>query len=289
MTNQSPDLYALIIKLTAKNALNKVSILPTTHAHHAHAALFHILRHVDPALSQALHDIKGRKPFTISPLHGFGKGQKGATKIRAGQEGWLRVTLLDPTLFQTFIQYFLHNTHPHPTIRLGTNQFQITEILTTSHSHPLAGYTTFQHLYDHWQNTPANNNRQTIQLQFQTPTAFRLHNSPHRLFHVLPDPALVFGQLATYWDSFTGNETADAIREYASEHVVVARHNIQTHMFQYKKSKQVGFTGEVHFKILDREWGDLCRHLHRLADLALYTGLGSKTAQGMGQVNRMKD
>jgi hypothetical protein len=51
--------------------------------------------------------MKGRKPFTISPLEGFGRGQKGSLTIEAGQEGWLRVTLLDPALFHTFIQYFL--------------------------------------------------------------------------------------------------------------------------------------------------------------------------------------
>jgi CRISPR/Cas system endoribonuclease Cas6 (RAMP superfamily) len=32
----------------------------------------------------------------------------------------------------------------------------------------------------------------------------------------------------------------------------------------------------------------MIRHLNRLADLAFYTGLGSKTAMGMGQVRRFK-
>ncbi|MBK8129491.1 MAG: CRISPR system precrRNA processing endoribonuclease RAMP protein Cas6 [bacterium] len=30
----------------------------------------------------------------------------------------------------------------------------------------------------------------------------------------------------------------------------------------------------------------MIQHLNRLADLAFYTGVGSKTTKGMGQVNR---
>ncbi|MCA9948905.1 MAG: CRISPR-associated endoribonuclease Cas6 [Anaerolineales bacterium] len=281
MTTHSPDLYALIIRLISENN----GRLRATQGHLAHAAFLNILQQVDPQISQAIHDIQGRKPFTISPLTGFGKPYKGQIQIKAGQEGWLRVTLLHPLLFQTFISYFLQGTN-HPTIRLENHTFHISEILNTPGSHPLAGYNHLQNLYTKWQSTTPLNDHKTIKLNFRTPTAFSMRNAPFRHMHILPDPPLVFGQLADYWDKLTGYDTRDTIRHFCAENVVVARHKIETHMYQYRKSKQVGFTGHVTYEILGKDATEMIQHLNRLADLAFYTGVGSKTAQGMGQVNR---
>lgn len=277
---QSPTLYSLIIRLTATHTAH----LRMTQGHLAHAAFLHIVQQVDPALSQTLHDTNGRKPFTLSPLEGFGQGRDGQLPIHAGQEGCLRVTLLDPALFHTFIRYFLKGT-VRPIIRLDNTTFHITEILSTPGSHPLAGYTTLSNLWQQWETAVSPSPH--ISLEFRTPTAFSLKNSPHRVMHILPDPALVFGQLASYWDDLTGHSTKEAVREFAARHVVVARHKIETHMYEFRKSKQVGFTGRVTFEILDKQHLQLTQHLHRLADLAFYTGVGSKTTQGMGQVKKV--
>lgn len=281
----SPNLYALIIRLIA----DQNGRLSATDGHLCHAAFLDILRQVDPDLSQTLHNMNGRKPFTLSPLHGYGYGRKGQRRITAGQEGWLRITLLDPTLFHTFIQYFLQPAN-RPTIQLEKQQFHVTEILSSPGSHPLAGYDSLQNLQNKWEqptNQPAN--LHTIQLNFRTPTAFSRRNPEiaHRYIHVLPDPHIVFGELAGYWDNLTGSRTQEVVRQYAADHVVVARHTIKTHMYQYSKAKQIGFTGRVTFQILDQGNTDLICHLNRLADLAFYTGVGSRTGMGMGQVSRI--
>ena len=287
---QSPDLYALVIRLTAE----KSGALRATHGHLAHGAFFEILRQVDPGISAALHNISGRKPFTISPLHDFGHGRKGKLPVRAGQEGWLRVTLLDPLLFHTFIDYFLHGTK-QPTIQLDHIPFHVSEILGTPGSHPLAGADNLAGLYQRWNEADTNQptNRptipQTIHLHFHTPTAFsrRDPNLPHRHVHVLPDPYFVFGELAGAWDRLTDSETKEAIQQFTIERVVVARHDIRTHMYHFRSSKQVGFTGRVTYEVLGEGEVALVQHLNRLADLAFYTGVGSKTTQGMGQVARI--
>ncbi|MCA9994892.1 MAG: hypothetical protein KDE56_04040, partial [Anaerolineales bacterium] len=196
--NHSPNLYALMIRLTAIHN----GRLHSTQGHLAHAAFLNIVQQVDPVLSEALHDKNGRKPFTLSPLHGFGHGHKGQLNISAGQSGWLRVTLLDPTLFQTFIRYFLEG-HTAPTLRLERMQFAISEILSTPGSHPLAGSTSLAELEAKWAAIP--NPPTTIPLTFRTPTAFTMRNSPFRHMHILPDPPLVFGELASYWDGLTGS------------------------------------------------------------------------------------
>ena len=289
MSNLSPTLYTLIIGvIAARNGR-----LRATQGHLAHAAFLNILREVDPTLSQVIHDRHGRKPFTISPLEGYGHGQQGQLTVNAGQEGWLRVTLLDPVLFQSFISYFLQGNRP--TIQLENITFHVSEILTTPGSHPLAGYDSVQNLYSRWEQPEGPTSQMaTIQLHFRTPTAFSMRSSPHRQMHILPDPPLVFGQLADYWDRLSegtlgtppGRDTRDTVRLFCAENVVVARYNLDTHMYEYRRSKQVGFTGRVTFEILDKEAADPIKHLNRLADLAFYTGVGSKTTMGMGQVSR---
>lgn len=278
----SPDLYALVIRLIA----TQNGRLRATDGHLGHAAFLNIIQQTDPALSQAIHDIDGRKPFTIAPLQGYGHGRKGERHIKAGQEGILRVTLLDPVLFHTFIQYFLHGDG-RPTIRLDNITFHISEILSSPGSHPLAGYDSLPALHERWEQTTRLHDYTTIRLTFRTPTAFSLKNGRFRHMHVLPDPALVFGQLASYWDTFTGSDTKDKVRQFANLGMVVARHQIKTHMVQFRKSKQVGFTGRVHFLIQDKENQPMIRRLNLLADLAFYTGVGSKTTMGMGQVMRI--
>ncbi len=278
---QSPTLYALIIRLIATHN----GRLRATQGHLAHAAFLNILQQVDPALSQAIHDMHGRKPFTVSPLEGYGLPRNGQLSIQSGQEGWLRVTLLDPTLFQTFISYFLQGNN-RPAIQLESLTFHVSEILNTPGSHVLAGYESLENLYQKWDATTQLADHQTIRLTFRTPTAFSMRSSPYRHMHILPDPPLVFGQLADYWDNLTGSDTRDAIRLFCAENVVVARYSLETHMYQYRRSKQVGFTGKVAYEVLDKEALNMTQHLNRLADLAFYTGVGSKTTQGMGQVNR---
>ena len=271
MNTQSPDLYALIIRLVPQQS----GTLRATVGHLAHAAFLNILRQVDPALSEKVHNLNGRKPFTLSPLHGYGYGKKGKLHIRSGQPGWLRVTLLDPTLFHTFINYFLQGNH-HATIQLDGLAFHVTEILSTPNSHPLAGYDNLTQLYERWQTINRLHDYQTIQLTFRTPTAFSLRNGRFRHMHILPDPPLVFGELAGYWDRLTGNDTQGTIREFTAFNVAVSRHDIQTHALQFPRSKQIGFTGSVDFKVLDKNAAEMIQHLNRLADLAFYTGLVQK-------------
>jgi CRISPR-associated endoribonuclease Cas6 len=277
-----PDLYALIIRLSAVHP----GRLRATQGHLAHAAFLDMLRQVDAELAQSLHDWNGRKPFTLSPLHGFGQPQGGHITVGIGQEGWLRLTILEPAVFQTFIRYVLHGDG-RLTVRLDNLSFQVSEILGTIGSHPLAGATSLAALHQQWETADLQPAHRHITLRFDSPTAFSRKNLAHRHMVVLPDPVLVFGQLATYWDDLTGSETAEAVRHCAAESVVVARHQIATRMYAYRQSKHVGFTGRVTFELLDRDNLELIRHLNRLTDLAFYTGVGSKTTMGMGQVYRM--
>lgn len=279
----APDLYALVVRLIAEDG----GRLRATHGELAHAAFLDLVQQVDPDLARALHDMDGRKPFTISPLHGYRRRSKGHLGVRAGEIGWLRVTLLDPALFHAFITNFLRGPR-RASVRLGAVSFQVSEILSSAESHVLAGAASLQALRDRWASADLDGGERAIRLTFASPTAFSMRNpdTPFRHMHVLPAPALVFGELARYWDGMAGGETMDAVRAYAQEAVAIGSHNIRTRMYRYRHSKQIGFVGDVHYRILDEDNVGMICHLNRLADLAFYTGLGSRTTMGMGQVYR---
>ncbi len=276
-----PDLYALVIKLTAANT----ATINGTQGHLCHAAFYNIMKTVDPATAAILHDSTSRKPFTISQLQGFGRHQRGKLPIRTGQTGHIRVTLLDPTLFQTFIAYFLDGTK-RPTIRLNAAEFVISEILNTPTSHKRAGYTSLDHLRDHWQQTTLTPQHHAIDLRFASPTTYRMYDRPYRAYEVVPNPTYIFGNLARRWDQLTGEETAETTREYAAQNIIVTRHRTHTEMYKLRHAQQVGFMGHVQFELKDRADENSVRHINRLADLAFYTGSGSKTTHGMGQLRR---
>lgn len=280
-----PDLYALVIRLAA----TRDSRLRATQGHLAHAAFLNMVRQVDAPLAERLHEGGGRKPFTVSALEGFGRGHDGRLFVEAGREGWLRVTLLDPRLFAPFLRFFLERG-PGVCLRLEQTEFHVSEVLSTPASHPLAGYASLTDLREHWDATPLTSAHNAIALDFRAPTAFSLRGGPGagRRVHVLPDPPLVFGELAGSWDRLTGDDTQAAVREFAAFDVVVSRYELATHMGDYGGGRlQVGFAGRVAFDILNSAHPDLTRHFNRLADLAFFTGLGSRTTMGMGQVRRM--
>ena len=300
-------LYSSVIKLTN---LLPVTI-PTPGGQHAHAAFLDIVRAVDPALSQALHDLNGRKPFTVSPLMGLPKNRQrqessdSAVFLREGWECELRVTILDDALFKSFIEYFMNPTPVPPSallrdasrslserlrwrgghrelpeIRLGDAHFGVSEILTTPGSHPWAGYVALEDLQKRL-DEPAPD---SITLELSSPTSFSLDKNH---FELIPYPKLVFGNLAAAWKAITGENLVEAVEKYAEKNWCPVLHRVERRAMMLHNHPQLGTVGKVEFQRVDDQDAPPARALNLLADLAFYTGLGRKTAQGMGMCRRI--
>ncbi|MEZ0396398.1 MAG: CRISPR system precrRNA processing endoribonuclease RAMP protein Cas6 [Anaerolineales bacterium] len=280
-------LYASVIKL-----LNLYPVtIPPPGGGHAHAAFLDIVRQVDPALSQALHDTHGkgaRQPFTVSPIQGLPRvGQASACHLREGWECWLRVTMLDETLFRSFIEYFLERPSPRVPlprgegrIRLGDAHFAVTEILTTPGSHPWAGFTTLEDLQKRLDEPPP----PSITFEFHSPTSFKLQGKEVEL---MPYPKLVFGNLAGAWRALTGEDLVEPVEKYAEANLRLVLHRLERRALTLKNYPQLGSVGRVEYQFLRPEDTPLARALNLLADLAFYTGIGRKTPQGMGMARRL--
>src|SRR5262249_7886296 len=128
----------------------------------------------------------------------------------------------------------------------------------------------------------------TYRLHFATPTAFR-HNG---LLVPLPLPELVYGSLIRAWDSFSPLKLPVQLQDFLALSVAIARHRIATQIFTLSRNeKHVGFTGSAEYVVLLAKGGlseDVFRQyvqsIALLTDFAFYTGVGIRTAVGMGQL-----
>ena len=287
----SPTLYATVVKLMATQA----GPVPATHGRLAQAAFLDIIRRVDPALAAALHLKNQRRPYTVSPLHGLGRAtQAGQFRLNAGDTVWLRFTLLGSDLFTTFTRFLLMKNEELriknglPGVRLGEVEFTITEMLTTPGSHRWAGYTRLAELAPA---DAASSQSRRISLEFASPTVFSRNSDKEgmgKFMEVLPLPEMVFGSLAARWNELMPTELdKQAIRDYATETVVVGPYKMESKMFYFWGRPQIGAVGQVTYLLKDKRDTAMIETFNRLAEFAFYSGVGAKTAMGMGQVRRI--
>ena len=269
-----PTLYASIIRLYALHD----GALEHDAGQWANAAFYALIEQVDPPLAGALHDWNGRKPFTISSLNGLPQVKNGPLRLRAGHACWLRVTALDESVFQSFVQSFLRGG-ARPQIQLGPLAFGVSEVLTTPGSHPWAGFDDALALVENAEDS------ERLALEFASPTAFNVGSGHYALF---PEPPLVFGSLATRWRDLVYPEMEVAWIEEIACRVRVSDYRLQTENLQWKGRRQKGFGGRCTYDLSEIAAGErslLCG----LADFAFYAGVGGKTTQGMGQCRWIKN
>jgi len=282
MTTNEDRLYSIVLILTPTA---KVTV-GATMGHQAHAAFLQTVREVDPALAEALHAPELRvRPFTVSPLRGLPRAREGRVGLDPGRDYWLRFTALQPRIYERFMARFLRGG-AHPLLRLGRAELLIKEIRTTPGSHPWAGYTSWAQLIGEAGSSSE------IALAFATPTAFGFGQKAWgKMSVVLPEPTLVFGSLARSWNALTPpplHVDRSALRACVEENVVVSRiDGLRTHVLQFRRAPQIGFVGRVTYRLMAPDV-PMQACLNALAELALYTGVGSKTTMGMGQARRIR-
>jgi CRISPR-associated endoribonuclease Cas6 len=273
-------LYSIILKLTPTCEVT----IGATVGHQAHAAFLRTVRESDPALAEVLHlPNLPTRPFTVSPLLGVSRARDGEVRLSPEQDYFLRFTVLYPPIFERFMARFLHGDG-RPAIRLGRARFQLSQVLNTPGSHPWAGYATWAQLVAEACPEPE------IELEFTSPTAFGFGQQEWgKKIVVLPEPTLVFGNLAKSWNDLAPPPLQldrNALRAYVEQHAVVKRmENVSTQMLRFSRSPQVGFVGRIAYGLMGDNDPARCQ-LNALADYAFYAGVGIKTTMGMGQVHR---
>jgi CRISPR-associated endoribonuclease Cas6 len=281
LANDPNMLYSIVLKLVPTGE----TTIRATMGHQAHAAFLRTVRQSDPALAEVLHlPNLPTRPFTVSPLRGVGRAHDGQVRLSPERDYFLRFTVLYPPIFERFMARFLRG-QGRPVIHLGRAELLIKEILTTPGSHPWAGYTSWARLAAEACLKPE------IELEFTSPTAFGFGQQEWgKKIVVLPEPALVFGNLAKSWNDLAPpllQVDRNALRACVEQHVVVKElQGLKTRMLRFSRWPQVGFVGRVTYGLMA---GDEAARgqLNALADYAFYGGVGIKTTMGMGQVHRI--
>jgi CRISPR-associated endoribonuclease Cas6 len=269
-------LHALVIKLIAQRA----GVLPGSVGELSHAAFYAAVQAVDPVLSAQMHEAQNRSAFSLSPLYGYWQSpQDRRIHVSQGQEGWLRLGLLDDRLFAVFIQHLLNSGRP--AIRLGAIDFAITHVYGAPGSHPWVGYTTLDDL------RALNETPNRWLLNFESPTAIRWGDADNgtRRVMLFPLPRMAIAGLRTRWDRLTGEQWGRDFEEWVERNIIVSWvKSWRTESFTFQRQSYVGGLGVLEYHLLDDREQANAVHFHRLLHLAFYTGIGYKTTHGLGQV-----
>lgn len=265
----------------------------------AQAAFLDLVRQVDPNLAERLHADNQRRPYTLGMLQGFNHlterereaAMAGARPIRveSGQVFWLRLTILDGAVFQTFTRALLAHA-ADLRLRIGGAQFTVTRVLgmpEAGDTRPSwVGFATFADL------AKDRAARHNYHFEFATPTAFSLgQRSWGKAYMLFPDPAHLWRGLARAWEEFapealrlaaTGLAPHD-IEAFCAEHVVVSRYEMETRYLPAARFGQMGFQGTAEYSVMAGEDDPAALWLTPLARFASYAGVGHKTSMGMGQ------
>lgn len=215
------------------------------------------------------HTANVKKDFTISPLlpaaywHGLENLTSDELKIRMGQCCAFRVTFYDDQRFEYF-RSMIDNAE----LSLDWHKFQVISV-------SLPGDNDFSR-----HDTDATLEERTadgVSIQFLTPTGFRNRDTGGQM--ILPVPEVVFGTLAIRWADYSGS-----LSEIPPLGINLSKFELASITALLKSRTYArGCVGEAVY-----DWKKFPesqkKFLTRLAAFSFYSGLGYKTAQGMGQV-----
>jgi len=275
--------YSLIFELTPQTSIPSGYLA----GKHLHALFLTVVDSVDSALATQLHGQTSNKAFTISPLQLQGTGDRARQglpahlllaehrrAVPAGASCWFRVSLLDEQLFSQLTQLWL-NLNPQKPWHLGPADLFISRILGTANPHqPWANFVSYHSLYEQASETVTK-----IDLAFCTPTAFR----QQKFDTSMPTPEAVFGSLLRRWNQYANRPFESDILQP----IFPSFFDIQTQIAMEARSKFIGCTGHVTYRIMGDVPPETIKQINTLADFALYAGVGRKTPMGMGMVRRL--
>ena len=283
------ELFSLVLPLKPVPQSTNPGTAPLWWGRAAHALLLDVIRKRDEGLAETLHEIVSPKPesnnqtrpFTVSTL--MGRFNKGA--LISDQTYILRLTAFRADVAEALeAESTQGSLRSGQMIELDYHQFQIQNPhpSTENPQSPWSAVSTYQDLSAPFLLSKENAPRR-VTLQLTSPTTFKSGGR-----HVpVPTPSLVFGSLLERWNAFAPIAFPAEVKRYAEECLAISRYDLKTKPIPQKgDGLRVGAVGSVAFTALnyDRYWMSV---ITTLAEFALYCGLGTGTAQGLGQARRV--
>ncbi len=289
-----------------------------------HAAWLDWMRAADPEIAGWLHEGSKRRLFTCSSLLFPYPPMRDAERrnvhlpLTPEQTYQVRITLLLGELFPLFYHALTTFTrgidetagiNKMPFIQLGKQQFALEGVVMNPSDDPTGwtGWTSFADLV-----TQARAIRMgksfSLALAFASLTTFNRGSakgtSYDSYFARQPLPHFVFPSLAKRWQELAPPELAGVIqreqidRYIQEEGIIIDDYDLQPHTVKFTTHWQPGFAGTCTYSLRRPDWEErsmeettltVRQQLALLARMAFYTGVGYKTAMGMGQARMTEE
>lgn len=242
--------------------------LPHPSAHLLHAAVLNMVRSADPDTSAYLHDTDQVKPLSVSTLWPRTRAQGDRLVTRRFTECRFRVCCLTRKVFEAVSAPILTACASNGSMNIQGKEFVVIE---AGMEPPYGGSETFRDVY--------RDAGTTAVLRFVSPTTFRRKglNVP------LPDPGLVYGSLWQKWQQFSDVSVEQEVFEEMVAALALSGVDLHTRVWKFPRFKMIGFAGLARFELVRKVCEDSRKLFHGLSALAFYSGVGYRTAMGMGQ------
>ena len=254
------------IEIVLEMYAEKGVVLPLFTGHISRGLFLHILRRVNPEVSQILHEPDVMKPFSVTPLQFKSMEKTGACY------------LLDPTcpcrvkfrlLKDEYANYVIDYFHQKNTLTIIDTTFHVANLTIKSKDY----------LEMERDAEPVD----AFQLYFKTPTYLAsLGTSYHYLW---PEPTKIFPSLMRLWNTYTttkkyGKEEYLEYKGWLAKNLGVAEHELKTQLVYMGRKKATGFVGWATYEMKAKdEWNKATCMLARFAE---YSNIGGNRTGGFG-------
>ncbi|GAP11878.1 CRISPR-associated protein, Cas6 family [Bellilinea caldifistulae] len=274
-----PDLLSLVLIVRPLPAAAEERPLPEWWGRAAQALLLDVVRRSDERLAAELHDDNGLRPYTASNLLGHFE----ARRPQPEQTYTLRFTALTAPL----AGLLLAAAQPGGPLAAGA-QVELDYLpfrIEAAHFDPVAHPWAATARYDDFSagHLLGSAPPRRLTLHFASPTTFHVDGR-----HLpLPLPEQVFTSLLERWNAFSPLALPAETRRFAAECLHLSRFRLNSVPVPLKQGGlRIGAVGEATYTAshYDRFW---LTALYTLAEFALFSGLGSGAAYGLGQARRL--
>lgn len=259
MVSNLDSLHSIVVNLALKDNRKILSGLNRA----IHAQVLAWLKKGNPEISALIHNTQ-RSPISLSEL--IKKTDSPITKSGNCQEVnrlFFQVNLLQGYLLPILLKGIGTETE----ISLADYKFTLIGIDSLPSVDSQARLTTYKELVEH--SKPCD----VIKFKLLSPTSFKQNNH----IQPFPLPELVFNNLLRRWNTFAPVEYHFPKVEWQ---VMTAAYDLKTQVIR-KEVAEIGSVGWVRYKFKNEEQAKIAMIL---ANFANYSGIGRKTALGMGRV-----
>ncbi|HYU73040.1 MAG TPA: CRISPR system precrRNA processing endoribonuclease RAMP protein Cas6 [Ktedonobacteraceae bacterium] len=309
-TTANSRLYAFHLKL---RPLQQGTLMPFS-GELVHGAFLKWLAAAAPDVAAWLHEGQKRRLFTCSSLR---FSQATQPNLKAERQNihlpldpqktyTVRLTLLLGELFPLFHKALMQfnvaggGASAPPFMQLGKQLFLLEEVVLVDDPSGWTGFTSLESLVEEAQQVRFGGNA-PLTLEFASLTTFSRGSAKVRYgaHHVMfPQPTFVFQNLLRRWEDVAPPELAgvvqqERIEQYLQEDgIIVVDYDLKTHQVHFTTHPQRGFVGACTYQLRgpDEKSDEadtpltVRQQMYLLARLAFYSGVGYKTAMGLGQV-----